>query len=73
MVTKHCLIFSDTSDKLSPLEKIPVHHTTHKQTLPRPHEDSSENINFKHFMKSREAGHCKAQQLSPRICFQLCH
>lgn len=42
MVTKHCLIFSDISDKMSSLEKTLVHDTTHKQTLPRPHEDSSE-------------------------------
>lgn len=41
IVTKHCLIFSDTSDKMSSLEKTPVHDTTHKQILPRPHEGSS--------------------------------
>lgn len=42
MVTKHCLIFSAISDEMSSLEKTLVHDTTHKQTLPRPHEDSSE-------------------------------
>lgn len=41
MVTKHCLIFSDISGKMSSLEKTLVHDTTHKQILPRCHEDSS--------------------------------
>lgn len=69
----NCLIFSDISGKMSSLEKIlMMTQPTSKPSL-GPMKTIQEYINFKNFLESGEAGHCKAQRMLPRIYFQLCH
>lgn len=69
----NCLIFTGISGKMSSLEKIlMMTQPTSKPSL-GPMKTLQENINFKNFLESEEAGHCKAQHMLARIYFQLCH